>query len=96
MKKIKSISKWLLAAVVRRFWQMIAKSYFYYWMNIGIEIKFKRTFSNEGLSNHTWVIVSRHPRKSITWIWAVYFTKPNKWHKIYKSFWVMRQLPMWR
>ncbi len=39
---------------------------------------FRRTFSNSGYSTHTYVVLSCHPIWSITWIWALYWTKPSK------------------
>lgn len=37
---------------------------------------FNRTFSNDGPSNHTWNLLSWHSNNSITWRWAIRFTKP--------------------
>jgi len=90
--------KWrfFIAFVVRCFWRLIAKVYFYYTDNIGIKLNFKRTFGNGGQSKHTWLLLSRHPRRSITWIWAIYYTKPEKWHRIIRSIYILRQDPMWR
>lgn len=42
----------------------------------GLFVGLERTFSNNGPSNHTWVLASRHYPWSITWSWALYWTKP--------------------
>ena len=44
----------------------------------GLSIGPSRTFSNDGPSNHTWVLASRHYPWSITWSWALYWTRPGK------------------
>lgn len=37
---------------------------------------FNRTHSDGVFSDHTWVIASWHSNKSITWSWALKFSKP--------------------
>ena len=37
---------------------------------------FSRVFSNDGPSDHSWMVLACHPRDSITWTWAIYWTKP--------------------
>lgn len=99
MKAIKFIKpkvRFCIAAVRRCFWLIIVKAIFWYRNEIGISFKMKPVYSNDGDSDHCFVIISRHPRRSVTWIWTVWFWKPltftwkHKWISIY------RQEPMWR
>ncbi len=43
----------------------------------GLEIGPSRVFSNDGPSRHSWVLASCHYPWSITWSWALYWTKPG-------------------
>ena len=45
---------------------------------LGIDLRRKRVFSNDGYSKHSCVVASCHPLNSITWHWAVYWTKYSK------------------
>ena len=58
---------------------------------LGINLKPKRTFSNDGYSEHTWCVASCHPLNSITWHWAVYWTKPAKMRDTFKMFRIHKQ-----
>lgn len=63
----------------------------------GIKIKLKPTFSNGGESDHTWIVASCHPKKSITWVWALYCSTPKlsiKW-MLRPGFHMSKQKPMW-
>lgn len=46
-----------------------------YWY--GLKLKPRRMMGNSGKC--TWVIASSHPLYSITWTWALYWTKPSCW-----------------
>ena len=51
---------------------------------LGIKLDFKPIFGNAGISKTTYLITSCHPLDSITWVWAVYWTKYSgdiKWFK---------------
>lgn len=65
--------------------KIIAKIYYWYQYHIGISIIPKRMYSNKGYSTDGWCIARRHPKKSITWLWAIYWYKPNRF-KSYKTF----------
>ena len=41
----------------------------------GLTVGPERTFSDAGPSNHTWCLASRHYPDSITWSWAIFWTK---------------------
>lgn len=45
---------------------------------LGLKIKFSPTYSNDGFSDTTYVVASCHPLNSLTWHWAIYWTKPLK------------------
>ncbi len=44
----------------------------------GLRIKFKPMYGNAGISKTTYIIASCHPLNSITWHWALYWSKPVK------------------
>ena len=46
-----------------------------YWY--GLKLKPRRMMGNSGKC--TWVIASSNPLYSITWTWAIYWTKPTCW-----------------
>lgn len=48
---------------------------------LGLKLKPRPVFSNDGISDHTIVLCSCHPLDSITWHWALYANKPKsiKW-----------------
>jgi|CXWL01.1.fsa_nt_gi hypothetical protein len=43
----------------------------------GLEIGPRRVFGNDGYSKHSWILASRHYPWSITWSWALYWTRPG-------------------
>jgi len=44
---------------------------------LGIKLNLKPMFGNAGVSKNTYCIISCHPLDSITWHWAIYWTKYN-------------------
>ena len=61
----------------------------------GLKLLPNRTFSNDGFSDHTWVVASSHPLNSITWHWCIYWSKPKTiWCKYFWKnfgFWMKTQ-----
>ena len=43
----------------------------------GLKLKPSRMMGDSGKC--TWVVASSHPPYSITWTWAIYWTKPSCW-----------------
>lgn len=56
-----------------------------YWY--GLQLKPKRMMGHSG--ECTWIVMSSHPPYSITWTWAIYWTKPKCWK--FKSFNYMKE-----
>lgn len=57
---------------------------------IGIRFKPKKMI---GSRKGYYTLIARHPNKSITWIWSIYYDSRLKW---YKRIYIMTQKPMWR
>ena len=65
----------------------------WYHNNIGITLIPRKVHANGvHYRDNYWVLAGRHPYKSITWLWAVYYDGNKKWSK---RVYLRRQKPMW-